>query len=185
VPECWADDPARCERAGIPDDHRRHQSKPQLALAVIDENRAQGLRGDWIGGDGLYGHSDEFLKGLDERQLFSVLDVHKDERVYLEQPQIPTRPRTHGRGPTPTKRQADREPVRLDHYCGLLPDDAWEEVKVRKTTKGWLRLEVHLATVWTWDGEDVQARRRTLVITRTVSRKPKIKYSFSNGEREA
>jgi SRSO17 transposase len=185
LPECWTEDSERCVRAGIPEDQRTHHSKPQLALAMIDEHLAQGIRWDWIGGDGLDGHSDELLKGLEERHLFYVLDVHKDERVYLDEPHIAVPPRSHVRGATPTRRQADREPLRLDQYWETLPDDAWEEVTVRKTTKGWLRLDVHLATVWMWDGEEMHARQRTLVITKTVSRQPKIKYSLSNGEREA
>lgn len=181
LPEGWADDGARCARAGIPAADCRHQSKPQLALAMIDECLAQGIQWDWIGGDGLYGHSPELLKGLEERQVFYVLDVHKDERVYLEPPIIAVPPRTSSRGAPPMKRQADQEPIRLDRYCATLGDEAWTEVSVRKTTKGWLRLDVHLVTVWTWDGEEAQARQRTLLITKTISRTPKIKYSLSNG----
>lgn len=182
LPERWSEDEERCARAGIPDEQRVHHSKSELALAMIDEHLAQGLRWDWIGGDGLYGHSPALLKGLDERHLFYVLDVHKDERVYLERPQIAVPSRTSTRGATPSRRQADRDPVRLDQYCATLTDDAWDEVRVRKTTKGWLRLDVHLATVWTWDGEEAQARQRTLLITKTISRTPQIKYSLSNGD---
>jgi len=185
LPRCWTEDEARCERAGIPSNQRQHQSKPQQALAMIDENLAQGIQWDWIGGDGLYGHSFEFTKGLDERNLFYVLDVHKDELVYLEEPHIAVPPRTHARGPAPRKLQADQEPIRLDRYCQRVPKDGWEVVTVRKTTKGWLRLTVHLTTVWMWDGEEPQARRRTLLITKTLSRKPKTKYSISNGTLEA
>jgi len=36
--------------------------------------------------------------------------------------------------------------------------------------------------VWVWDGQEDQARGRTLVITKTQDKKPKIKYSFSNGK---
>ena len=185
LPEWWAKDAERCRRAGIPEEDRRHQSKPQLALAMSDALRAHGLRWDWIGGDGLSGHSGEWLKGVEERQLFYVVDVHKDERVYLEPPVIAVPPRTSRRGACPTKPQADREPIRLDQYCATLGDEAWEEVTVRKTTKGWLRLDGHLATVWIGDGEEAQARRRTRLITKTLSRTPKIKYRVSNGARSA
>lgn len=181
LPEGWSDETERCAQAGIPEEHRVHHSKPQLALAMIDEHVAQGIRWDWIGGDGLYGHSPALLKGLEERQLFYVLDVHKDTQGYLEPPQIAVPARTAARGARPTQLQADRQPIRLDRYCASLPDDAWDEVRVRKTTKGWLRLEVHLVTVWMWDGEEAQARQRTVLITKTIGRTPKIKYSLSNG----
>jgi SRSO17 transposase len=185
LPECWADEPSRWERAGIPKAERVHRSKPHQALAMSDENLKQGIQWDWIGGDGLYGHSYEFTKGLDEREVFYVLDVHKDEVIYTEEPQLAVPPRSARRGPTPKKLQADREPIRLEQDCQVVPEDAWELVKIRKTSKGWLRRKVHLATVWVWDGEEAQARRRTLVITKTLSRTPKTKYSFSNGTQDA
>jgi SRSO17 transposase len=181
LPKGWAEDTERCQKAEIPPDERVHASKPQQALAMIDESLEQGIQWDWIGGDGLYGHSYELTTGLDQRELFYVLDVHKDELIYTEQPDIAVPPRTHKRGPTPTKLRADRAPIRLDRYCQGLPKEAWESVRLRKSTKGWLRRKVHVATVWVWDGEDEQARRRTLVITKTMGRTPKTKYSVSNG----
>lgn len=35
--------------------------------------------------------------------------------------------------------------------------------------------------VWHWDGKEEKARARTLVITCTEEKKPKEKFSFSNG----
>lgn len=184
LPEAWADDSERCEKAGIPEEAQQHRTKPQLALEMIDELDNLGLQWDWIGGDGLYGHSYEFTSGLDERGLFYVLDVHKDELIYEEEPQIAVPPRTHAQGRTPTKRRADREPIRLDRYCAKLPSTSWKRVKIRKGEKGWVTRKVHVATVWVWDGEEDHARRRTVVISKTLERKPKTKYSVSNGALE-
>jgi SRSO17 transposase len=181
LPEVWAEDATRCDQAGISAEEQRHHTKPQQALNMIDELDNLGIQWDWIGGDGLYGHSYAFTKGLDERGLFYVLDVHKDELIYEEEPQIALPPRTHPHGPAPTKLRADRESIRLDQYCANIPADGWEIVNVRKTTTGWLKRKVHVATVWVWDGEEPQARRRTVVISTTLSRKPKTKYSLSNG----
>lgn len=184
LPEAWADDPTRCEKAGIPEEARQHQTKPQLALEMIAELADLGIQWDWIGGDGLYGHCYELTTGLDERELFYVLDVHKDELIYEEEPQIAVPPRTHAQGRTPTKLRADRAPIRLDRYCAKIPADGWELVKIRKSQKGWVKRTVHVATVWVWDGAEEHARRRTLVISKTPGRKPKIKYSVSNGTLE-
>jgi SRSO17 transposase len=184
VPQSWADDPKRCEKAGIPEEAQQHRTKPQFALEMIDELDNLGLQWDWIGGDGLYGHSYELTVGLDERDLFYVLDVHKDELIYEEEPQIAVPPRTHAQGRTPTKLQADRQPIRLDRYGATLPKDAWKRVKIRKGEKGWLIRDVHVGTVWMWDGEEDRARRRTIVISTTLERKPKTKYSVSNGTLE-
>jgi SRSO17 transposase len=184
LPEAWADDPERCKKAGIPEDTRHHQTKPQLALEMIDELDNLGVQWDWIGGDGLYGHNYELTVGLDERALLYVLDVHKDELIYEEEPQIAVPARTHAQGRTPTTRRADREPIRLDRYCAKLSKADWEFVTIRKGEKGWLKRHVHVATVWVWNGEEDCARRRTLVISKTPGRTPKTKYSFSNGTLE-
>ncbi|MCP4396619.1 MAG: IS701 family transposase, partial [bacterium] len=101
-----------------------------------------------------------------------------------EEPQIAVPPRTHAQGRTPTKHQADREPIRLDRSCAKLPKDAWKRVKIRKGEQGWLTRQVHVATVWVWDGKEDRARRRTVVISKTVGRKPKTTYSFSTGTLE-
>ncbi len=184
LPQSWADDPPRCKKAGIPDTAQQHQTKPQLALSMIDELDHLGLSWDWIGGDGLYGHSYEFTTGLDDRGLFYVLDGHKDELIYEQEPHIAVPPRTHTHGPTPTKLQADQEPIRLDQYCAAIPEDGWELVTIRKTTQGWLKRHIHVATIWVWDGKEAQARRRTVVISKTLGRKPKTTYSVSNGTLE-
>ena len=181
LPEAWAEETDRCLQAGIPIEEQRHQTKPEHALNMIDELVAQQIHWDWIGGDGLYGHSSALTKGLDERGLLYVLDVHKDELIYEEEPHIAVPPRTHPQGPTPTKLRADRDAIRLDRYCTELPAEDWECVKLRKTTTGWLTRRVHVASVWGWDGKEAHARRRTLVITKTVGRTPKTKYSVSNG----
>ncbi len=110
-----------------------------------------------------------------------MLDVHKNELIYDEEPHIAVPPRTHTRGPAPTTLQADREPIRLDQYCAAIPADGWEIVTVRKTTSGWLKRKVNVATVRVWDGEASHARRRTVVISKTLDQKPKTKYSLSNG----
>lgn len=184
LPEAWASDSTRCKQAGMPEDRRQHRTKPQLALEMIDDLDNLGLQWDWIGGDGLYGHSYELTVGLDERELFYVLDVHKDELIYEEEPQIAIPPRTSVRGRPPTKPQADREPIRLDRYCATLSGDDWELVKIRKGEKGWLKRHVHVATVWVWNEEEEHARRRTVVISKTPGRKPKTRYSVSNGTLE-
>lgn len=181
LPENWTEDAKKCDRAGIPECQRKFRTKPQLALEIIDECVENGVCFDWIGGDGLYGHSGELTRGLDKRRLFFVLDVHRDEMVYLEEPPIAVPEPGSNRGRKPKNPKTDRIPFRLDTYKDSLLDQHWKKVKIRKTAKGWLKLKVHTCRVWSWDGEEDRARERTLVITKTVGKKPKTKYSFSNG----
>ena len=45
-----------------------------------------GVEFDFIGGDGLYGHNAELTRVLDKLAQFYVLDVHKDETVFISEP---------------------------------------------------------------------------------------------------
>ena len=185
LPKSWINDKKRCDKAKIPESARTYKTKPELALDMIDRNVADGVKFDWIGGDGLYGHNFELTKGLDQRGLLYVLDVHKDEKIYLEEPQIIIPVATKARGRRPTKLQALGVPsLRLDQYIKTLNQADWTEEKVRKTAKGWLKLQVHTKQVWVWNGKEEQARRRIVVITRTVEKRPKVKYSFSNAQKD-
>ena len=182
LPKCWTGDKQRCIKADIPKESRKFQTKPQLALSMIDEDIANGVKFDWIGGDGLYGHNFDLTSGLDERELFFVLDVHKDERIYLQKPEIKIPPKKGTKGRTPFRPQPEGDPMRLDKYKEGLSEKDWTKIKVRKTAKGWLRLKVHVARVWVWNQENGVLKQRTLIISKTIDKKPDVKYSFSNGE---
>jgi len=184
LPQKWTGDARRCDKAGVPKDARKFKTKPKLALDLVDEAIANGVQFDWIGGDGLYGHSYELGKGLDERGQFFVLDAHKDELGYLQKPVFSIPTKTGKRGRPASSLQSNVTPIRLDKYMQSLQPSSWKEVSVRKTTKGWLKLKVHLAKVWVWDGEEKEPRERCLIITQTLDEKGDIKYSFSNGKLE-
>lgn len=181
LPKSWTLDNHKCDKAKIPMHNRTYKTKPELALDMIDEDIVRGVKFDWIGGDGLYGHSTQLTHGLDDRNLFYVLDVHKDELIFLKEPEIKIPERKQGRGRSPKKLKAIGEYNRLDKYKEQLDNSDWTKELVRKTAKGWKKAYVHVAEVWVWDGKEDKARRRTLVITKTADKKPKIKYSLSNG----
>ena len=185
LPQKWIDDKARCLKAHIPEDKLVFKTKPQLALEMIKSKVALGVKFDWIGGDGLYGHNSELTRGLDQEGLFYVLDVHKDEMVYLEEPIISIPEKLKKRGRPVTVAVSNLAPIRLDHYCQSLAESDFSLLKIRKTTKGWKQLQVHTASVWHWNKEEEKAQYRTLIITKTEGSNPQIKYSFSNGEIEA
>jgi SRSO17 transposase len=181
LPKKWILSKKKCDKAEVPQENRAYRTKPELALEMIDEDIARGVEFDWIGGDGLYGHNFELTKGLDERGKLYVLDVHKDEYVYLEEPRIYIPEDSGGKGRKPEKLKAEGEPIRIDHYMRGLNHIDWRKAKVRKTAKGWLKVKVHVIDVWVWDGVEKKARTRTLIISQTKEKRPKVKYSFSNG----
>lgn len=182
LPKAWTNDDGRCQEAKIPDASRIYKTKPELALEMIKQDIASGVSFDWIGGDGLYGHNTKLCDGLDELKLFFVMDVHKDETVFLEEPLFSIPMAKAGAGRKPTKLKASCSSVRLDKLQEGIPDDEWKLENIRNTVKGKLRLWVYKKEVWIWDGESSTAKKRVLLITKTTDPKPKVKYSVSNGD---
>lgn len=181
LPESWTDSSARCREANIPDSFQQYKTKPQLALDMIIQDIDRGIKFDWIGGDGLYGHNVELCNGIDKLNKLFVLDVHKDEKVFLSEPTFSIPKKTKGRGRKPIKPKADQQDIRLDQLKKQLNSNQWRLEEIRDATKGKLKLHVYKTNVWTWDSKSDKAIRRTLIITKTNEDKPKVKYSFSNG----
>lgn len=181
LPEAWVNDKARCKTAGIPERSQSFKTKPQLALEMLKQDIARGIQFDWIGGDGLYGHNYELGKAIDDLNLFFVLDVHKDEKVYLEEPTFGVPEKIKGRGRTPQKVKALQPEIRLDKIMQQLTSNDWSLEDIRDSVKGKIRLFVFKTHVWTWDGKESAARKRTLIITKSDDKHAKTKYSFSNG----
>jgi SRSO17 transposase len=74
LPKDWIDDPARCEAAGVAPG-AAFATKPQIALALIDEALADGVARAPVLGDSIYGNGDGFRAGLRARGLEFFLQV--------------------------------------------------------------------------------------------------------------
>ncbi len=59
----------------------------------------------WVGGDAFYGDGPEFLRQLDQMGETFILDIHKDQTIYLADPSpyLPERKSTRSRIPTRLK----------------------------------------------------------------------------------
>lgn len=184
LPREWVEDKERCRKAKIPEEEVVFKTKPELALEMIDSAIAEGIHFDWVGGDGLYGHTYALCRELDLRNVLFVLDVHKDQQVYLSEPVIGIPEKSAGRGRPPSRLQANLSACRVDEYVAGLSRKDWRKVNIRKTAKGYLYAWMHICTVFVWDGEEQSARKRTLIVRQDIDkkgRKGKIKYSLSNG----
>lgn len=133
LPESWVKDEDRCKSAGIPESKRVYKTKPALALDIIDRLIEHGIKFDWVGGDGLYGHTSQFRQGLEQRGLFFVLDVHKDERVFFEKSVYAIPEAKSARGRRPTHQKPDIDPVRLDKYFKRIANDKAREANKKRT----------------------------------------------------
>lgn len=180
LPEVWTTDAARCQAAGIPQAQRGFQRKTDLALAMITQARQQGIGFAWVGFDGFYGSDPAFLRALEDQGEIFVGDVHKDQRIYLEDPQPIIPPAKTPRGRPPTALQAQTPAPRVDRWVQQQPATAWQPVTLRDGTKGPLRVDILHQRVWLWDGEEAQARQWRLIVRREIDDPTKIKYSLSN-----
>ena len=172
LPDEWLNDPKRCKKAGIPPEAIVKKSKPQLAVDMIKETVDSGVKFGWVTADGLYGQSYEFCKALDEMILKFVVDVHRDQHVYLNDPAPYANPRSP-KGKLITKETHIKV---QDYYNSLDKSKDFEKVKIRRGTKGWIKADVHTVQVWVWNEKEQKARSRTLVIKKG----DKLKFALSN-----
>jgi len=170
LPQEWVKDPERCAAAGVPPERRVLKTKPTLALELVQRARRNGVRFAWIAADGGYGQDRGLLRALDDAGERFVVDVHCNQRIFLEEP---GRPESKGQGPSGA-------PVSVEAWVAQQPPQAWEDVWVRHTSQGELRVEALRRTVWLLEGGDAQARCWQLLATRDKGDPKTIKYSLSN-----
>ena len=179
LPREWTDSAKRCKTAGVPEAARKFRTKPELALEMVRHARFQGLGFRWVAADAGYGNNPAFLRALADAGETFVIDLHRDQRIYLEDPR-PCVPAT-GRRRRPV---AQVEPLRVDAWAAQQPASAWESTWIRHTTKGELRVEILHLQAWVWDGKEDSARCWRLLATRVPGEPETLKFSLSNADPE-
>ncbi len=179
LPERWVSDVDRCERAKIPEDQRVYRSKSTLALEMVDEADRNGVRYGFIAVDGGYGKEPAFLRALDARGKHFVADVHKDQHLYVTDPQ-PAVPINVGRGRQPTRAATETVPIRVDAWAAAQPPSAWQRLTLREGEKGEIAALYLHAQVWLWDGKEDKAHRWHLMVRREPGARTPSHYCLSN-----
>jgi SRSO17 transposase len=188
LPEAWADDAERLERARVPPEGRGFRTKWRIALDLLDMVRAEGLPHAVVVADAGYGVATEFRDGLDERRERYIVGVSGEEVALREPPrwQQPTAAGRRGRpftraylaadGPRPEAIRALAESLERTAVC-------W-----RPGTRGPLEAEFAWVRVWParrWQaglpGEalpDAEAAARWLLVE--WRKDGTVKYALSN-----
>ena len=130
LPKDWVEDAERCRRAHIPEEARQLRSKCELALELVDSARQHGVRFGYVAVDGGYGKDPAFLRGLETRSLCFLADVHKHQRIWLDDP-APYRPATTSRGRPASIRRTDRPALTVAEWAAQQPVSAWKRIKLR------------------------------------------------------
>ena len=180
LPKEWCDDPARCEKAGIPEDARIFRTKCELAFDLVQQARSQGLRYQYICADGGFGSNPALLRGLDDLGENFVIEVHSDQRVYADAPW----PEEFPDNETPPRRRTQKggQAQRIDAWVKSLHDTEWERVKVRDSTRGWVEVNYVSQRQWVWDGKENCARVWWTLAWQNPDEGPsgRIHYALSN-----
>ena len=187
LPIDWCKDSARCDVAGIPESEREFKTKPRIALEIVRHQLNLGRRFEFVGGDGLYGNDVNLTEGIEELGLVYMLDIHSDQPVYLERPQLIVPPKKGKGGRTPTKLKPDVEKIKVNQYMKSLSEEEWVHIAVRNTAKGELTGDYHFKQVYIWDkAHSNRILGRLLVIRRTENNNGdfEYKYSFTNANLE-
>jgi SRSO17 transposase len=180
LPEQWADDANRCERAGVPEAERRFRTKTELALEIVRHGRRNGLRFGWVGADAGYGKGPGFCLALDEMGETFVVDLHSDFQVYLKDPQ-PYLPQKKNKPGRPyTKYHSDQKSIEVRALLDSLPARRWKTMTLRKTTRGVLRVRICRLKVYIWDGKSEKAKCWTLIVSKSLGGNPDTKISLTN-----
>ncbi|MDQ4078205.1 MAG: IS701 family transposase [Chloroflexota bacterium] len=127
LPESWCDDSQRRHEAQIPDEIP-FQTKPAIALELIDEAQAAGVPFATVGADSAYGSNPTFLRGLEARALPHVVAVACDWRVRLPSEIA-----------LAAQREAEAPLYRTDELVARQPADAWQTISWHQGQDGPLR----------------------------------------------
>ncbi|MEV7806709.1 IS701 family transposase [Microbispora sp. NPDC088329] len=150
LPESWIGDPARCARAGIPE-QTRFATESDLAAAMLDRALDAGVPAGWMTADETYGDDREFRRHLEHRRIGYVLAV----------------PGSRSIGP------GDTGP-RFDTVTADAPARAWKRISAGQAAEG-LMHDWAMATLPPWPGDPPggplggqDAWQRWLLIRRTI-----------------
>jgi SRSO17 transposase len=184
LPEDWADDAERRKQNYIPDDIE-FQTKPQIAIDLIDRALGNGIQLAAWTFDELYGRDSKFLDALDERKQAYVAEIPCDTRVWTTKPKVIRKaPERAGKGHRKNVPRAARKPpaceVRnLVKYSSKFQEQAWQRYRIKDTENGPEVWEIKWHRVWRKTEQKLPSKQQTLIVARNV-RTGDVKYFLSN-----
>ena len=133
--EAWAEDPARRQQAGVPDE-LRFATKTQIALAQLRTLLAEGAPYHCVLADAGYGVDTAFRQTLSDMGLLYAVGVTSAVSVWPPGVEpLPPKPYSGmGRPPVMPRRTARRQPVSVKALALSLPAQAFQTISWREGT---------------------------------------------------
>lgn len=148
LPESWTADPERLERARIPQVEWPFRPKWQIALALLDLVRAEGLPHRLVLADAGYGIATAFREGLEARGEPYIVGLTGEESVFAAPPRWVAWVARGAKGPRPTRAYPAEEgpqPLAVKTLAERLERTT---VRWREGTKGGLEADFAWVRVW-------------------------------------
>lgn len=133
LPESWASDAERRKTAQVPT-AISFQTKAEIALDLLDQANAWGVKHSGVVTDADYGDNPAFLNGLDARGERSVVAIRANFRVAMA-------------------RRASDIGQRADDSLDSVPRWQWQTIRWREGSPGWLRAKFVATRCWRVDGD--------------------------------
>jgi SRSO17 transposase len=158
LPKLWADDPERLKKAKVPEEIV-FQTKPQIALDLLDRADALGVPYACVVADADYGDNPNFLDGLENRQKRYVVAVRKDFPVALT---------------------SDGPAQRVEGVLAALPVRRWRTIRWREGSKGWMKARFAAVRCWRVTSEGARLPGWLIGERPVHGQQDKSKYHWSN-----
>jgi SRSO17 transposase len=184
LPQDWADDAERRKKSHIPDEVT-FQTKPQIAITLIDRALSNGLCVAYWTFDELYGRDSKFLDALQDRKQSFVGEIPRNTRVWTTKPDV-IRDEDHEGvgGPKTMPRVAvGWTPSKVENllkHSSKFYLQSWQKYVIKNTDKGPEVWKIKHLTVWRQSADHLPGIRHTLIVARSV-RTGETKYFIATG----
>ncbi len=156
-------------------DEVEFQTKPQIALDLIDRAKANGIRVLAWTADEAYGRNTDFLDGLDKRSEAFVVEVPPNARVWMEKPEVlQKRPSDEHGGATkyPRLELGQRSPSEVRNLATHSPafrKQYPQKYVIKHRQRGSDIWEIQWARCWRkTHTDDLVSNQCTLIVARNV-----------------
>jgi len=133
LPQSWANDPERRKQAQVPT-AISFQTKAEIALDLLDQANAWGVKHAAVVADADYGDNPAFWNGLDARGERGVVAVRANFTVA-------------------TARRSSAAEQRADELLASVPRWQWQTIRWREGSTSWLRAKFVAIRCWRVDGD--------------------------------